>query len=434
MTVAARRRAALPLVLCLVAFVLGAARATAARAAPWGAPFELTTPGTLDYFGPQLAMSGSGAAAAMFSIGNVDTPGSWQAYLVGRSASGRVGAPTAVAGAQQVLSEAYDGRSLELLVGTAPSNLDCCSAVATAQVGSDGVAGRPHTLVGGLTGATQAQLLTLGDGQLTAAVATERGVWVAQSSRGTRFGSQQRISDRGQEPISLAAAWLGAQSTIVAWTAGTGTIGNATPRSIYYATGSRRQAPNHTRVALTVPAGHRVDELGVARRGHGATLAWIESWFDKRGNYDSRVEAADLAAGASTRALSPDSRLASGLSVASDAAGDEAVAWESCTTATACTVQAAGRPAKGTFGPARTLGAIDADETPSLAMAPSGKVFVAWVRGGHPVASVGFGAPTVLSASTFATDPAVVAGPGGRALEAWTQGTLNPSVVAAAYR
>jgi hypothetical protein len=96
-------------------------------------------------------------------------------------------------------------------------------------------------------------------------------------------------------------------------------------------------------------------------------------------------------------------------------------------------VQAAGRPAKGSFGSARTLGAIDGYQSPSLTVSPNGRVVIAWVRGGRPVASVGFGSPSVLSSTTFATDATVAFGPKHVALAAWIQGTLNPSVVAAAY-
>lgn len=406
----------------------------AAAKAGWGKPFQLTTPGSLDYLGPQLAFSAQGAATAAYSVSDVDAPGFSRAYLVARSAGGAIGRPRAVAGADQVLAEAYDGRPLELLTGASPRNQDCCSSVQAVQVSPSGAMARPRTLVGGLTGATQGQLLTLGDGQMMAAVATERGVWVVQSARADRFGAQQLVSNRDQEPVAMSAAWLGGQSSIVAWTAGTGVIGATTPRSIEYAVGSRRQAPHRARVAVTVPAGHRIDELAVARRGSAATLVWVESWYDRGGVYHSRVEAADVAKRAVTRALSPDNRLASGLTVDNDAAGDQAAAWESCPASDACTVQAAGRPAMGTFHSARTLGAIDAYQSPALTLAPTGQVVTAWVRGGHPVASVGFGSPSVLSSTTFAADPTVVFGPGRVALAAWTQGTLNPSVVAAAYR
>ncbi len=407
---------------------------TASARPAWGEPFELSKPGALDYLDPQLAFSPQGAAAATFQVGDVDQPGSFQAYLVGRSAQGQVGQPRPLAGVKQVLSLAYDGRPLELLVGSSPSNQDCCSAAEAIQVSPSGTAGRARKLVGGLAGAIQGRLVTLADGQLMAAVATERGVWVVQSTRADQFGGQHIVSDKGQEPVSMSAAWLGGQTSIVAWTAGTGVIGATMPRSIYYATGSRNQAPHHARVALSVPAGHRIDELAVVRRGNGATLAWIESWYDAKGAYHSRVEAADLVKQPRPHALSPDNRLASGLTVDDDAAGDQGAAWESCTSSDACTVQAAGRPARGTFGSARTLGAIDSYQSPSLTLSPKGQVVVGWVRGGHPLASVGFGTPSVLSSTAFATDETVAYGPNNEALAAWTQGTLNPSVVAAAFR
>jgi hypothetical protein len=407
---------------------------TASARAAWGKPFELTKPGSLDYLDPQLTFSAQGAAAATLEVGDVDQPGSSQAYLVGRSPQGKVGQPRAIAGVQQVLSQAYDGRPLELLVGSSSSNQDCCSTTEVVQVSPSGAVGRARKLVGGLAGATQGRLVRLADGRLMAAVATERGVWAVQATGGDRFGDPHVVSDKGQEPVSMSAAWLGGQTSIVAWTAGTGVIGATTPRSIYYATGSRKQAPHHARVALTVSAGHRIDELAVLRRGTGATLTWIESWYDKKGAYHSRVEAADLAKHPSIRALSPDNRLASGLTAGDDAAGDQGAAWESCTSTEACTVQASGRPAGGTFGSARTLGAIDAYQTATLTVSPKGQVLVGWVRGGHPVASVGFGSPSVLSSTTFATDETVAYGPKKEALAAWTQGTLNPSVVAAALR
>jgi hypothetical protein len=419
--------------LALLATALLFAGSASARVA-WGKPFELTKPGSLDYLDPQLAFSAQGAATATFQVGNVDQPGSSQAYLVSRSAQGKVGQPSALAGVSQVLSLAYDGRPLELLVGSSPSNQDCCSTAEAIQVSPSGAAGKARKLVGGLAGATQGRLVRLADGQLMAAVATERAVWAVQATHADRFGEPHVISDKGQEPVSMSAAWLGGQTSIIAWTAGTGVIGTTTPRSIYYAIGSRKQAPHHARVAATVSAGHRIDELAVVRRGNGATLAWIESWYDRKGAYHSRVEAADLAKRPRIRALSPDNRRASGLTVDNDAAGDQGAAWESCTSSDACTVQAAGRPAKGTFGAARTLGAIDPYQTPSLSLAPKGQVLIGWVRGGHPVASVGFGSPLVLSSTMFATDETVAYGPRNEALAAWTQGTLNPSVVAAAFR
>jgi hypothetical protein len=191
--------------------------------------------------------------------------------------------------------------------------------------------------------------------------------------------------------------------------------------------------------ALTVASGHRIDELAVARRGSSATLAWIESWYDSSGNYHSQVKAADIGAHLRIRAISPANRLASGLSFAADPAGDQGLAWESCTTGASCTVGTAVRGAQARFGVSTTLGAIDAAQTPAIAVGSSGRVLVGWVHGGQPVAALGsagsrrFGALTVLSASTFALDLTVGFGPGRNALAAWTQGTLSPSVVGASY-
>ena len=96
-------------------------------------------------------------------------------------------------------------------------------------------------------------------------------------------------------------------------------------------------------------------------------------------------------------------------------------------------MQAVGRPARGRFGSTRTLGAVDATEPPSLAISPTGQIVIGWVRGGHPVASVGFGAPSVLSATTYATAIDLAYGPRRVALAAWVGNTLHPEISGAAY-
>jgi hypothetical protein len=411
----------------------------AAAQARWSRPFQFVKPGTLDVVGPALAVSASGSAAAAFGSGDVDTPGVSQAYVTLRPAHGAPRDPVPIPGAQQVLAAAYDGGSLELLTGAAPAGQTCCSSAQAVQVSGGGRVARAHTLVGGLTGATQGRLLTLHDGQMLAAVATERGVWVAQSVKANRFSGQHLLTRGGQMPETLAAAWLGGENTIVAWTTANGIAGAAAPRAISYATGSRTRAPHGPRSAVMVPVGHRIDELGVAaHHGGGATAAWIESWFDKKGGYHSRVRAMDIAPHAAVRDISPANRLASGMTFAGDVDGDQALAWESCTPQDVCQTQVAGRPAKGQYGAPRTLGAIDSSQSPALAVGSSGQVLVGWVRGGKPVAAVAagigrpFGAPVTLSSTTFALDLTVGFGPGRHALAAWTQGTLNPSVVGAA--
>jgi hypothetical protein len=419
--------------------LLPSAGMPAVAQAKWSAPFQFAAPGTLDVVSPLLAISGSGAAAATFGIQDVDAPGVSQGYVALRPAHGPAGTPIAVPGASEVLDAAYDGGPLELLTGTAPADRTCCSSAQAVQVGAGGKVARARTLVGGLAGAAQGRLLTLANGSMLAAVATERGVWVVQSAKADRFGAQHLLTHGGQMPETLAAAWLGGQSTVVAWTAATGVAGAAAPRSISYALGTKTHAPKGVKTAVTVPAGHRVDELGVAAgQGGSVTVAWIESWYDKSGGYHSRVRATDIAPHATVRDLSADGRLASGLSFSGDVAGDQELTWSSCTFQDACQAQAVGRSPKGSFGAVRTLGSLDPSQAPALAVSAHGQVLVGWVRGGKPVAATAtsaggrFGTPSTLSSTTFALDLTVALGSGSSGMAAWSQGTLNPSVVGAA--
>jgi hypothetical protein len=422
----------------------GFATAVPAAQAGWSKPFEFTKPGSLDLIPTQIAFAPGGASAAGFGVQDVDTPGVSQAYVTTRSAGGAVGRPRAIGSARQILALSFDGSALELLTASSPGGETCCSAAQAVRLTASGTLAPPRTLVGGLAGAADGQLLTLGDGAMLAAVATERGVWVVQSASGNRFGAQHLLTGRGQMPTALAAAWLGGQNTIVAWTAATGIAGAADPRTIYYATGSKSGPPRRVQKLLTVAAGHRIDELGVARRGSGATAAWVESWYDQRGNFHSEVDATDIAADPRVRLLSAPDPPASGLTIAADAAGDQAVSWKSCRQNGSCTVQAAVRGPTTRFGAAQSLGRIDPSQTPAVAVGSRGQTILGWVRYGQPVASVGsagggpfgtgpFGPMRTLSRSTFAYDLTVGFSPARGGLAAWSQGTLNPSVVGAAY-
>lgn len=430
-----RRCARKPLAGLLVACVALLLAAAPAAAAGWGKPFQFQKPGTVDVIAPQLAFASGGASTASFGTLQVDIPGTAQAQYAQRSAGGHVAAVRNVPGARRILAMSYDGPRLELLAGTSGRLQDCCSAVEAIRVGSGGKPQRPRKLVSNLAGFTHGALLTLAGGGMMAAVATERGVWVSQSARSDRFAKDRRISPNRQVPVSMDAAWLGGGNSIVAWTAGSGNVTGATvPNRIWVATGSAKHAPAHAKVAIAVPSGHRIDQVALGRAHAGPTLAWIESWYDKHGAYHSRVMVSDIVKHPSPRPLSPNGRIASGLSLAGDASGDQGAVWESCTAAGSCTVQGAGRPAGGKFSGVKTLGAIDPTQQPSLAIAPSGQLVAGWARGGHPVASVGFGKPKVLSRTIYAYAVTVAYGPKHVALAAWDQGTLHPSVVAAAYR
>ena len=427
-------RPATLLALCLV----GSALLAPAAQAGWTRPFELVKPGTMDFLPTRLAFSSSGAATAGFSIADLDTPGSSQAYTVYRSPRGAVGAPRAITGAQAILALAYSGSALQLMTGTGPSNLDCCSTAQAVRISPQGAIGRPQTLVGGLAGDSIGHLVPLAGGRMVAAVGTEQGVWTLAAGPNGHFSGKHRLTGAGQAPESLAATWLGGQGSVVAWTTASGTAGASDPRTIFYGQGSKTGPPRRALRLLQVPAGHRIDELTVARRGNGATAAWVESWFDKRGSYHSQVRAGDFAAKPSVRNLSPVNGDASGIDLAANAAGAQALTWQSCTSGGSCTVHAATRAANGRFGGAVTLGAIDASQEAAVTVGPAGQALVGWVRFGHPVATVGpvsgrLGALRVLSSSSFAADLTVAFGPHHDALAAWTQGTLNPSVVAADY-
>ena len=434
----ALRARTLAIWLVLVSVAIGTVAAPAARAG-WSTPFQFAKPGSLDTIPVGLAFSPQGAAAAAFGVENVDSPAISSAFVNFRSPGGAVGAPRQVPGTQQVLGLAFDGPSLELLTADSPTDLACCSEAQAVRVSGVGAFARPHTLVSNLDGASFGQLVTLADGQMVAALASTNGVWAAQSVSGDRFAGVHRLTVSSDMPESLAATSLGGEKSIVAWTTGSGAAGEASPRSIYAAIGSRLSAPRRSRALVTLPATRRIDELAVAARGSMPTLAWIQSWFDSHGNYHAQAEAADISSRPRVRALSPAGQIASGLVLAGDGHGDQAVAWKICLSDGSCTLHVSARAATGIFSQPVSLGSIDPSQTPSLSVAPKGEALLGWVRLGHPVAAVSqpasarFGPTQVLSPTIYALDLAVSFGPKREGLAAWTQGTLAPSVVAAAY-
>jgi hypothetical protein len=424
--------------LVLASVVIGAVLAPAARAG-WSKPFQFAKPGSLDTIPVGLAFSPQGASAAAFGVEDVDNPALSSAFVTLRAPGGAVGAPRQVPGAQQLLGIAFDGPSLELLTATSRQDLACCSQAEAVRVGSGGAFAPPRTLVSELDGTSLGQLVTLADGQMVAAIASSNGVWAAQSVSGDRFAGAHRLTVSSDLPETLASTSLGGEKSIVAWTTGSGAAGEASPRSIYAAIGSRLSAPRRSRALVTLPATRRIDELAVAARGSIPTLAWIQSWFDNHGDYHAQAEAADIGPRPQVRALSPAGQVASGLALAGDANGDQAVAWKICASDGTCTLHVSARGAKAVFGQPVSLGSIDPSQTPSLSVGPDGEALVGWVRLGHPVAAVSrpastrFGPTLVLSATTYALDLAVSFGPRHEGLAAWTQGTLAPSVVGAAY-
>jgi hypothetical protein len=149
--------------------------------------------------------------------------------------------------------------------------------------------------------------------------------------------------------------------------------------------------------------------------------------------------AADLMHSPIRRQLSSSNELAAGLSVAGDANGDQAVAWKRCNTSGVCALRATLRAARGRFGSVQPGSAIDASESPTIAVSPTGVSLLGWVQSGHVLAAAAaqratrFGARHRVSATNFATELQIAFGPTDTALATWTQGTLAQAVMGATY-
>jgi hypothetical protein len=420
--------------------VLWAAPAAGAGAPTgWGKPFRLAPPYSTDLLPASIAFAPSGEAAVGFGAQDQDNSAVSQGYLTLGTSAGKFGSTRAVPGAQRVLDLAYAGRGLVLLIGTSPSGYACCSTAQTLAV-ARGQFGPARTLVDTLTGATVGSLTRLPSGKLLAAVGGERGVWVTQSRTWNDFGPIRRLTSAAAMPWTLAVTADRRGRTVVAWTQTRGQQGQIAPNQIVAAGGSESGAPRRGVPAVTVAAGHQVDEIGLAPASSGATAAWIESWFDRAGAYHSEVVVSDLGSGGRRQVFAAAGQAASGLAVAGGGNGDQAVAWRSCTAGGSCTLRAAVRPRGGRFGSAQSLGAVDPGQGPAAAVAPSGEALVGWISGGHVLAAERhggagrLGSARTVSSTSFAADLTIAFAGSHQALAAWTQGTLAPDVVGAVFR
>jgi hypothetical protein len=426
-----RRRAAL--------LAAGAAAAFGALCGPaqagWRSPQVLAPPQSLDVLAPALALSPTGAAAIAYGVQDEDAPTTAAAFLVRREARGVRSRPLRVPGAQQVLDAAFNGSRLELLSAGSESGQPCCSRAAVQAV-SGRRFGRPQTLVRVLAGPTLGRLVSWG-GQSTAVVASSRGVWVAQANRRGRFARTRRVSDRSDVPEALAAAPRAGGGVLIAWSAASDTT--STPRSIFTASGSARSAPAHRRTAITVPRDHEIDDIALAPGAAAPTLAWIESWVDRRGSVHSEVEWQDLTRRARPSGFATAGTVAAGLQLAGDGAGDQVLSWRTCNASGACAARLATRRHGQPFGRQVRVAAMDGSDVPAAAISRRGQVLVGWVASGHVYAAAGrpggrLGAPRLVSATNYAADLTLAFSPAGFAMAVWSQGTLAPDVVGALYR
>ncbi|HEY2769554.1 MAG TPA: hypothetical protein VGI87_03260 [Solirubrobacteraceae bacterium] len=396
---------------------------------------RLAGPVSLDIRNPTAGLSGSGAAGIAYTVQDSDAPATQSAYAVWRRAGGGLSSASAVPGSKQVLASSFQGGTLQLLTGSAASTDSCCSSAGVIGMAAGGRFGKLHTLVTGLGGTTVGDMVTLGRRTL-AAVGTERGLWVSQSNTSGSFAKAHQIAGGRSAPASLAATAISG-GTAVAW--GGGKQSAVGPRSVYLATGKTKEAPRRASAALTVPGTDGIDQVGVAGGKGGATLAWIDSYYDHRGNYRSGVRAADAAHMKKVTNLQLPGVMASGLAFAGDARGDEVLAWKTCSWSGSCSVQASVRAAGKAFGRPGRLGSIDAGEVPALAVAPGGQTLVSWISGGHVLGSylsphsTRFGKAVTVSSTVYAADVTVAFRSNGQAIAVWSQNTLAPEIVGALF-
>ncbi|MGI8428416.1 MAG: hypothetical protein ACR2OB_03720 [Solirubrobacteraceae bacterium] len=414
-------------------------RAGTGGSSGWTRPFRIAGPVALDILPAQIGFSPTGAAAIAFGVNDADVPEIAVGFAALFAPSGQLRGPTQVPGASSILDLSFDRGGFALLSGSSPVPMRCCTSAQVISLTSAGSFRRARTIAGNLTGTVAGRLVALSGGRALAAIASASGVWVAQSSRGGRFAAPRLLAPAGAQTEALAATVLArGHRSVLAWTAA-GAPGGLGPRRIFVATGSRAHAPRRGRAAVTVPRGHGVEELGLVPHRRMATVAWIESSYDRAGRYRSQAVVADLDRRRRARAFTVAGEDAAGLSVAADANGDQALAWKTCTRSARCTVRVAARRAGGPFGASRSPGTIDPAQTPVVALAPDGAVLVGWIRHGKVFASVagspgaGFTSPHRISAGNYAHELALAFGPKRAAIAAWTEGTRSPSLEGAVY-
>jgi hypothetical protein len=418
---------------------VGGALASPAGAG-WTRPAEIAAPSAIDVLGTQTATSAGDAAAVSFNEVNVDAQATAGGFVAFASPHGGFGPARAVPGAQEVLAIAYSGPALDLLTAAGPPGQPCCS---TAQVIRRGV---PQTLVRGVGGGATGQLVPLANGRMLAVIAGPQRLWVTEAPRAGGFGAVRGLTRPGVAPAALAATGTPGGGASLAWTQGSGS-------SVIGASAGPGATPSRPRVLLTRPVGHTIDGVQLVSGPSGLTLAWTESFTDAAGVYHARAYAADLTGAERIRALSGASEVVSGLTLAGDGGGDEVAAWDACPAGSdACVVQSAvrlhaparsrhrgGRSPSRWFGPARSLGAIDAGQSPEATMAPDRASLLGWITGGRVVlagmlpSATGFGAAVPMSGG-LAANLALGFGSTGEAVATWTQGTFSTSVFASVAR
>jgi hypothetical protein len=436
-----------------VAAAAMAGAAAAPASAGWTRPVQVSAPASLEVLGTQVASSPTGAAAVSYNEVNLDSQANAAAYLALASAHGAFGSGYAVPGVQEVLAMAYAQNTLELLTAKGPVGQPCCSTVQVIRR-AGGRFGPPQTLVTDAGGGTTGRLVALSDGRMLAVIAAPQRLWVSSARGAGRFGVVRGLTPNGSAPAALSVTGTPDGGSALVWTQGAG--GN-----VFGASAGPGQTPARRHTLLTAAAGHAIDEVQLVSGPAGLTVVFTDSFNDAAGNYHSQVMAGDLTAMSKPlrpRALSAADVVASQLAMAGDGNGDEVATWEVCSNSSqTCGLQSRSRrapvspaPRPGArkrgrrarrvappwFGPASSLGQIDAGESPQLAMAGGGQALLGWITGGRvaiaamPHGAGRFGAVRHGLSGGLAGNLALGFGPSGEAVAAWTQGTFAPDVFA----
>lgn len=421
--------------LVAAAFLLPAGPAQAG----WKHPQRLAGPYSLDVLPAQLAFSSTGQAAIAFSVQNEDHPSTSKAYWMTRGPLGRTARTRSVRSARQALDLTYDGKALSLLTGAASGNALCCSSARLLVKPQKGKP-RQRVIASDLVGASVGHLLALPKGRLLSAVATTEGVWVELASPRGKPAAARLLTPATAVPQTLSATMLKRNRTLVGWTEAAAQPPPAPPSGIVTAEGSGTRAPARPRLAVTVAAGHQIDELALGRGRSAPTAAWVESFYDAAGLVHSQVSVADLTRLVHPKTFAIAGTSASGVSLASNPAGGQLLAWKACDTSGSCSIEAAARDAGRRFGSPVRLGPADASQAPVAAISTRGLGLVGWIDHGHVMAAARargarrFVPRREVSPTGFAADVTLGFGPGDTALAVWTQGTLAQSVMGAEFR
>ena len=264
-----------------VALAAAALARSVARAGRRGleAPFRLSPRQLARRRPAQSRVLAGGKAAVAFDVQDEDRPVTSQGVRRARSAAGTAAGARAreYRRPQEVLGLAFAGGDARAADRHQPAGPACCSSAARCSVARRPVR-RPADLAQRLTGTT------VGARSRSPARAARRD---RHPARGVgRAVDRSRAASAPARPLTspagaadLGAAALRGGGAVVAWTARRPGGETAGPREILVAAGTADAAPRRARVAVTVAAGHSIDELQLAGAAR-PTLAWVESWYD----------------------------------------------------------------------------------------------------------------------------------------------------------